>query len=922
MKFRIFSTIFLIGLVAVATPPVKILEGTIWYSPDHSQSVTLSAITGSFGNQTANTVYAGPTSGGSATPGFRSLVLADIPGSIPASKLVGTDITSLANLVTVGTIGTGVWSGTAILPAKGGTGLSTITAHGVMIGEGTSNVAPTAAGSAGQALLSGGSSADPAWSTPTYPSASGSAGKILRSDGTNNVYSSTTWPNALTGGGLLYASSATNVASTGVLGVNTILLGGGSGQQPNTLATDASTTKSLISGGTDTAPSWGVPGATGGGTGQTTWTSGDLPYASGTNAIGKLGIGSANQVLKVVSGAPAWSAPPVSGVNYTSSNPDAEIDTSGWANYADAAGTAPVDCTGGSPTTNIARTTSSPLRGVGSFTWAKSANNRQGEGTSYAFTIDSADEAKVLNVTMDYTVASGTYSDGDMSVWLYDVTNSTLIQPSGTSILKIATGLSTRQISQFQTASNSTSYRLCLHTASTSASAYTLEWDNVSIAPQTVSYGAPITDWFQYTPTFTGFGTATSVNIWSRRVGDSLEVAGTFTTGTVTGVTAKMTVGFNGANANVTMDSVKLSTGPSVGFASLSGAGVPMATVLDLPGTNTLEFGYQTSTTGGLNAIAASSLVGNTTSVSVHAVVPIAGWSSSVQMSSDNDTRVTVAQGFKNSGSQTSSSAYQDVVFTVTEDSHSAFDGTTYTVPVPGDYVVEGIVGFTANATGARAVKVLQGGSATGYQLGNVTLGSASAQASLPFATKFKCKAGDTLKVQAYQSSGGSLTYETGDGSYVNIHKISGPASVAASETVAFYAKQQTPTGTVGGINNIVKFGTVTKDSHTGYSTSTGLYTLPITGWYQANAILEISCTWAVNNIARVGILHGAEEVAYGTQTIGSTSDIAFAAVASGLFYGKGGETVGVYSFGNGSSCSLSNVMGGSSMSIIRVGYF
>jgi hypothetical protein len=73
--------------------------------------------------------------------------------------------TGSSNITTLGTIGTGVWNGTAILPANGGTGLSTITAHGVMIGEGTSNVAPTTAGAMGQVLQSGGASADPSWST-------------------------------------------------------------------------------------------------------------------------------------------------------------------------------------------------------------------------------------------------------------------------------------------------------------------------------------------------------------------------------------------------------------------------------------------------------------------------------------------------------------------------------------------------------------------------------------------------------------------------------------------------------------------------------------------------------------------------------------------------------------------------------------
>jgi hypothetical protein len=50
----------------------------------------------------------------------------------------------------------------------------------------------------------------------------------------------------------------------------------------------------------------GVVGATNGGTGQSTVTTGDLLYGSATNTWSKLGIGSTGQVLRVVSGLPAW----------------------------------------------------------------------------------------------------------------------------------------------------------------------------------------------------------------------------------------------------------------------------------------------------------------------------------------------------------------------------------------------------------------------------------------------------------------------------------------------------------------------------------------------------------------------------------------------------------------------------------------
>lgn len=69
-----------------------------------------------FGAQSGNKVFSSPSNGTSGAMSMRALVLADIPGSIPASKLVGTDIAS------VGTITAGTWTGTTIALANGGTG--------------------------------------------------------------------------------------------------------------------------------------------------------------------------------------------------------------------------------------------------------------------------------------------------------------------------------------------------------------------------------------------------------------------------------------------------------------------------------------------------------------------------------------------------------------------------------------------------------------------------------------------------------------------------------------------------------------------------------------------------------------------------------------------------------------------------------
>lgn len=67
----------------------------------------------------------------------------------------------------LGTPASGTLTNCTGLPvAGGGTGAATLTNHGVLLGQGTSAVAATAAGTSGQRLRSNGASADPTWEGP------------------------------------------------------------------------------------------------------------------------------------------------------------------------------------------------------------------------------------------------------------------------------------------------------------------------------------------------------------------------------------------------------------------------------------------------------------------------------------------------------------------------------------------------------------------------------------------------------------------------------------------------------------------------------------------------------------------------------------------------------------------------------------
>lgn len=75
------------------------------------------------------------------------------------------------------------------------------------------------------------------------------------------------------------------------------------------------TASALATIGTVTTGTWNATSiaATHGGTGLSTYTTGDILYASATNTLSKLAIGSTNNVLTVSGGVPAWVAPATGG---------------------------------------------------------------------------------------------------------------------------------------------------------------------------------------------------------------------------------------------------------------------------------------------------------------------------------------------------------------------------------------------------------------------------------------------------------------------------------------------------------------------------------------------------------------------------------------------------------------------------------
>lgn len=138
--------------------------------------------------------------------------------------------------------------------------------------------------------------------------------------------------------------------------------------------------------------------------------------------------------------------------------------------------------------------------------------------------------------------------------------------------------------------------------------------------------GLAITPWVAYTPTFTGFGTPTGVSMWSRRVGDTLEVRGYFTTGTTTAVEAQITLGFNGVNANVVTDATKVAAIQSAGQVLTSQNTATIYYALMESAVGYMTFGVQVAGGNALTKSLGSAAFANSTKYSVQASFPISSW--------------------------------------------------------------------------------------------------------------------------------------------------------------------------------------------------------------------------------------------------------------------------------------------------------
>lgn len=387
-----------------------------------------------------------------------------------------------------------------------------------------------------------------------------------------------------------------------------------------------------------------------------------------------------------------------------------EDNSTGWSTYADAAATSPVDCTGGSPNVTVARTTTAGefLKGTASLEMVKGAANRQGEGFSYDFSIDYQDynNLRPVYLSFDYK-ATANYASSDVKVFVYDKDAATLLGVQDIANLSGALVASTGGNKWtgvfYPTTATSNDYRLCVHVSSTNANAYDFHLDSVHAGPSPEVPGALITEWQSYTPTTNGLGTIASVETKWRRVGDSIEIAGNFTTGTTTASEARL-----GLPSGLTSAAISNIRVAGVVFPDNvdGGSNISIFSALIEPSVTYLTFGFRNSSAAPLTKQNGNGIFASSTRISIHATVPIANWAASASLSS-NELFYTTVKAKANGDAASASAGNPIIAPTEVYDRHNAYNNSTglFTAPKNGCYRIHGFI-ISGNAAIALSSEV------------------------------------------------------------------------------------------------------------------------------------------------------------------------------------------------------------------------
>lgn len=493
---------------------------------------------------------------------------------------------------------------------------------------------------------------------------------------------------------------------------------------------------------------------------------------------------------------------------------------------------------------------------------------------SDAFTLDLEDKAQMMSWSMYYNmvsaglVASGT-STNTFAVYLYDVANSAWVQPSGVySMTSLAT--SARAYGQFQTSANATSYRLAILCINTTTSAtHTVRFDDFTCGPSVYNVGPVVTDWIAYTPVWSSGGTPPTlgnggIGGFYRRIGDSLHCRARISFGTTS---TKGTGAYSmSIPSGYSIDSTKMiTTGTTTGVygtaayvsQSTTTAAQVQAVVYNTA-TSVRALTDQNATNNVFSDTQTNVFTANGDAWNLDFIVPVVGLGSTVQMSDSSGDGRVVAMKANTSIARTINNTSPTIVYETTVfDTHGAYNSSTgvYTIPVSGKYNINGRFRTTAHTStvgNATSLIIFKNGSVLSSLISTVSQNTASVEYHGSGFDIADLVSGDQITWRIYSDDSTTLAASTSTSNYITIEKVSGPAAIAATETIA--ARYTSSSGNAVGTGaTLITFGTKDFDTHNAYSG--GLFVCPASGKYEVDVTaLSASVTLTTNQTIETSI--------------------------------------------------------------------
>jgi hypothetical protein len=282
-----------------------------------SQAGALNATGGGSGNVQTLTGNSGgavsPTANNINTLGTGSITIVGSPGTSTLTTqltgltnhnvLIGAGTATITNVAPSATSGVPLISqgasadptfGTAVV-SGGGTGATTLTNHGVLLGQGTSAVVATGVGATGT-VLAGNTGAD-----PTFQTIATLGGITTITGNTGGAESPSAGNFNILGTGSITVAGSANTETVQLTGLtnHNVLVGAGTATITK-VAPAATSGVPLISQGAAADPTFGTAVVAGGGTGDTSFTAYSV-ICGGTTSTGALqnvsGLGSSGEVL-------------------------------------------------------------------------------------------------------------------------------------------------------------------------------------------------------------------------------------------------------------------------------------------------------------------------------------------------------------------------------------------------------------------------------------------------------------------------------------------------------------------------------------------------------------------------------------------------------------------------------------------------